>query len=199
MSDPADWRHRLANRFTTPTAKVLAKTGVTPNALTVMGFLVSVAAGILIALGHFLAGGLVVLFASAFDLMDGPVARVTGKTSGFGGFLDSTLDRLSEAAVLAGILAYFAYNEGTWESLLAYACFVGSVMVSYLRARAEGLGIKCEVGVFTRVERVIVTSIGLIVGQWVGQAIPVMLGIITVLAFLTVLQRLVHVQRSEKP
>ncbi len=199
MSDPVDWRHRLANRFTTPTAKVLSKTGVTPNTLTVMGFLVSVAAGILIALGHFLAGGLVVLFAGAFDLMDGPVARVTGKTSRFGGFLDSTLDRLSEAAVLAGILAYYAYNQGTWESLLAYGCFVGSVMVSYLRARAEGLGIKCEVGVFTRVERVIVTSIGLMVGQWVGQAIPVMLGIITVLAFLTVLQRLVHVQRSEKP
>ena len=199
MSDPADWRHRLANRFTTPTAKVLSKTGVTPNTLTVMGFLVSVAAGVLIALGHFLAGGLVVLFAGAFDLMDGPVARVTGKTSRFGGFLDSTLDRLSEAAVLAGILAYYAYNQGTWESLLAYGCFVGSVMVSYLRARAEGLGVKCEVGVFTRVERVIVMSIGLIVGQWVDLAIPVMLGIITVLAFFTVVQRLVHVQRSEKP
>ncbi len=199
MSEPADWRHRLADRFTTPTARVLSRTGVTPNTLTVMGFLVSVAAGVLIARGYFLAGGLVVLFAGAFDLMDGPVARLTGKTSRFGGFLDSTLDRLSEAAVLAGILAYYAYNEGTWESLLAYGCFVGSVMVSYLRARAEGLGVKCEVGVFTRVERVIVMSIGLMVGQWVGLAIPVMMGIITALAFVTVVQRLIHVQRAEKP
>ncbi len=198
MSDPADWRHKLADRFTTPTARVLSKTGVTPNTLTVMGFLVSVAAGVLIARGYFLAGGLVVLFAGAFDLMDGPVARVTGKTSRFGGFLDSTLDRLSEAAVLAGILAYYAYNEGTWESLLAYGCFVGSVMVSYLRARAEGLGVKCEVGIFTRVERVIVMSIGLMVGQWVDLAIPVMMGIITALAFVTVVQRLIHVQRTEK-
>lgn len=199
MSDPADWRHRLARRFTIPAAVVLSRSGISPNALTVMGFLVSAAAGGLIAMGHFLAGGLVMLFAGLFDLMDGPVARVTAKTSTFGSFLDSTLDRLSEAAVLAGILAYYVYNEGTWESLLAYGCFVGSVMVSYLRARAEGLGVKCEVGLFTRVERVIVMSIGLVIGQWVGPAIPVMMGIITALAFVTVAQRLVHVQRSGKP
>ncbi len=199
MTDVADWRHKLADRFTTPTAKVLSKTGVTPNMLTVMGFLVSVAAGVLIAKGYFLAGGLVVLFAGAFDLLDGPVARATGKTSRFGGFLDSTLDRLSEAAVLAGILAYYAFfEEGTWEPLLAYACFVGSVMVSYLRARAEGLGVKCEVGIFTRAERVIVMSIGLMFGQRYDLAIPIMLGIITVLAFFTVAQRLIHVQRTEK-
>jgi CDP-diacylglycerol--glycerol-3-phosphate 3-phosphatidyltransferase len=199
LTDAADWRHKLADRFTTPTAKGLAKTGVTPNTLTVMGFLVSVAAGVLIAKEYFLAGGLVVLFAGAFDLLDGPVARVTGKTSKFGGFLDSTLDRLSEAAVLAGILAYYTFFEkGTWEPLLAYGCFVGSVMVSYLRARAESLGVKCEVGIFTRSERVIVMSIGLMVGQWWHLAIPIMLGIITILAFFTVLQRLIHVQRTEK-
>jgi CDP-diacylglycerol--glycerol-3-phosphate 3-phosphatidyltransferase len=165
----------------------------------VVGFLVSVAAGVLVAKGYFLAGGLVVLFAGAFDLLDGPLARATGKTTKFGGFLDSTLDRLSEAAVLAGILAYYTFFEkGTWEPLLAYGCFVGSVMVSYLRARAEGLGVKCEVGMFTRAERVVVMSIGLIVGQWVDLAIPVMMGIITTLAFITVGQRLVHVQRTEK-
>ena len=198
MTEQADWRHKLAERFTTPTARILAKTGVTPNTLTVMGFMVSVAAGVLIATEYFLAGGLVVLFAGAFDLIDGPVARATGKTSKFGGFLDSTLDRLSEAAVIAGILAYYAFHEGTWESLLAYGCFVGSVMVSYLRARAEGLGVKCEVGMFTRFERVIVTSIGLMFGQRYDLAIPIMLGIITALSFVTVLQRLIHVQRTEK-
>jgi CDP-diacylglycerol--glycerol-3-phosphate 3-phosphatidyltransferase len=198
LTDLAETRHKLAERFTTPAARILSKTGVTPNTLTVLGFLVSVAAGVLVAKGYFLAGGLVVLFAGAFDLLDGPVARATGKTTKFGGFLDSTLDRLSEAAVIGGILAYYAFNEGTWESLLAFGCFVGSVMVSYLRARAEGLGIKCEVGIFTRAERVIVMSIGLIVGQWVDLAIPIMLGIITTLAFITVGQRLVHVQRTEK-
>ena len=198
MTDLAETRHKLAERVTTPAARILSKTGVTPNMLTVMGFLVSIAAAVLIAKEYFLAGGLVILLAGAFDLLDGPLARATGKTTRFGAFLDSTLDRLSEAAVLAGILAYYAYHEGTWESLLAYATFVGSVMVSYLRARAEGLGVKCEVGIFTRAERVVVISIGLIVGQWFDLAIPVMLGIITALAFVTVIQRLIHVRRLEK-
>ena len=198
MTDLAETRHKLAERFTTPAARILSKTGVTPNMLTVMGFLVSVAAAVLIAKEYFLAGGLVVLLAGAFDLLDGPLARATGKTTRFGALLDSTLDRLSEAAVIAGILVYYAYHEGTWESLLAYATFVGSVMVSYLRARAEGLGVKCEVGIFTRAERVVVMSIGLIVGQWIDLAIPIMLGIITALAFFTVIQRLIHVQRLEK-
>jgi CDP-diacylglycerol--glycerol-3-phosphate 3-phosphatidyltransferase len=199
LIDLAETRHKLAERFTTPAARILSKTRVTPNMLTVMGFLVSIAAAVLIAKEYFLAGGLVVLFAGAFDLLDGPVARVTGRTTKFGGFLDSTLDRLSEAAVLAGILAYYVFFEkGTWEPLLAYGCFVGSVMVSYLRARAEGLGIKCDVGIFTRAERVVVMSIGLIVGQWIDLAIPVMLGIITALAFVTVIQRLIHVRRLEK-
>lgn len=198
MTDLAETRHKLAERFTTPAARILSKTGVTPNTLTVIGFLVSVAAGVLIAKAYFLAGGLVVLLAGAFDLLDGPLARATGKTTRFGAFLDSTLDRLSEAAVLAGIVAFYAYHEETWESILAYATFVGSVMVSYLRARAEGLGVKCEVGIFTRAERVVVMSIGLIVGQWFDLAIPVMLGIITALAFVTVIQRLIHVQRLEK-
>ena len=199
MIDLAETRHKLAERFTTPAARILSKTGVTPNMLTVMGFLVSIAAAVLIAKEYFLAGGLVILLAGAFDLLDGPLARATGKTTRFGAFLDSTLDRLSEAAVIAGILAYYAFFEkGTWEPLLAYGCFVGSVMVSYLRARAEGLGIKCEVGIFTRAERVVVMSIGLIVGQWIDLAIPVMLGIITALAFFTVIQRLIHVRRLEK-
>ncbi len=199
MTDLAEERHKLAERFTTPAAKLLSKTGVTPNMLTVMGFLVSIAAAVLIAKEYFLAGGLVVLFAGAFDLLDGPVARVTGKTTKFGGFLDSTLDRLSEAAVLAGVLAYYTFfAQGTWEPLLAYGCFVGSVMVSYLRARAEGLGIKCDVGIFTRAERVVFMSAGLMFGQRFDLAIPIMLGIITALAFVTVIQRLLHVQRTEK-
>jgi len=191
-------RHKLAERFTTPVAKALSKTGVTPNTLTVAGFLVSIAAAVLVAKEYFLAGGVVVLLAGAFDLLDGPLARATAKATRFGAFLDSTLDRLSEAAVIAGILAYYAYHGCTWESMLAYATFTGSVMVSYLRARAEGLGVKCEVGIFTRAERVIVMSIGLMIGQWIDMAIPVMLGIITALAFVTVIQRLVHVQRAEK-
>lgn len=198
MIDLSGMRHALAERLTTPVARVLSRTGITPNALTVLGFLVSIAAAVLIAKGYFLAGGVVVLFAGVFDLLDGPLARVSGKSTRFGALLDSAFDRLSEAAVIAGIVAYYVYHDGGWECLLAYAAFVGSVMVSYLRARSEGLGIKNEVGIFTRAERVIVMSLGLIIGQWEDKSIPVMLGIIAALTFITVIQRLVHVQKREK-
>jgi len=191
-------RHKLAERFTTPLAKILAKTGVTPNELTIFGFLVSVGAAVTLAKGYFLAGGLLVIFAGAFDLLDGPLARAKGQSTKFGAMLDSTLDRLSEAAVFLGIVIYYANHNSTWETSLPYITFVGSVMVSYLRARAEGLGLRCEVGVFTRAERVIVLAVGLIIGQWVEDAVLITLGILAALAFLTVVQRLIHVRQLTK-
>lgn len=198
MIDLSKVRHALAERLTTPVARVLSRTGVTPNALTVLGLLVSVAAAVLIAKGYFLVGGVVALFAGVFDLLDGPLARISGKGTRFGALLDSTIDRLSEAVVIAGVMAYYVCHEGDWEILLAYTAFVGSVMVSYLRARSEGLGIKNEVGIFTRAERVIVMSVGLMIGEWEERSVPVMLGVIAVLSFVTVVQRLVHVRKDEK-
>jgi CDP-diacylglycerol--glycerol-3-phosphate 3-phosphatidyltransferase len=191
-------RHKLAERFTTPLAKILAKTGATPNELTIVGFLVSVGSAVTLAKGYFLTGGLLVIFAGTFDLLDGPLARAKGQSTKFGAMLDSTLDRLSEAAVFLGIVIYYANHNSTWETSLPYITFVGSVMVSYLRARAEGLGLRCEVGVFTRVERVIVLAVGLIIGQWVGDAVLITLGILAALAFLTVVQRLIHVRQLTK-
>ena len=191
-------RHKLAERLTAPLVKILGKTGLTPNELTVIGFLVSVGSAVALAKGYFLAGGLLVIFAGAFDLLDGPLARAKGRSTKFGAMLDSSLDRLSEAAVLLGILIYYANQKSTWETSLPYVTFVGSVMVSYLRARAEGLGLRCEVGVFTRAERVIVLATGLAIGQWVEEAVLISLGILAALAFLTVVQRLVHVQQLTK-
>jgi CDP-diacylglycerol--glycerol-3-phosphate 3-phosphatidyltransferase len=194
----SEMRHKLAERLTAPLVKILGKTGLTPNELTVIGFLVSVGSAVALAKGYFLAGGLLVIFAGAFDLLDGPLARAKGRSTKFGAMLDSSLDRLSEAAVLLGILIYYANQKSTWETSLPYVTFVGSVMVSYLRARAEGLGLRCEVGVFTRAERVIVLATGLAIGQWVEEAVLISLGILTALAFLTVVQRLVHVQQLTK-
>jgi CDP-diacylglycerol--glycerol-3-phosphate 3-phosphatidyltransferase len=187
-------RHRLAERLTSLPVKILSRTGVTPNGLTVIGFLVSVGSAVALAQGYFVAGGLLVLFAGAFDLLDGPLARAKGQSTRFGAMLDSSLDRLSEAAVFLGILIYYVNQNITWETSLPYITFVGSVMVSYLRARAEGLGLKCEVGIFTRAERVIVLAVGLMIGQWIDQALVIALCILAALAFVTVVQRLIYVR-----
>ena len=198
MINLSEARHKLAEHITTPIVKMLCKTGVTPNVLTVTGFLVSVAAAAALAKGYFLAGGLLVLFSGVFDLLDGPLARARGQTTQFGAMLDSSLDRLSEAAVFLGLLIHYANQGSTWEILLPYIAFVGSVMVSYIRARSEGLGIKCEVGVFTRAERVIVLAAGLIISHWISHAVPVTLGILATLAFVTVIQRLFHTQQLKR-
>ncbi len=192
-------RHRLADRLTPPLVSIIGRTHLSPNGLTVIGFLVSIGSAVALAGGHFVVGGALVLVAGAFDMLDGPLARAKGRTTQFGAMLDSSLDRLSEAAVLFGILVHYVNHDGTtWEAWLPYVTFVGSVMVSYLRARAEGLGLKCEVGVFTRAERVIVLAIGLMIGQWIEDAVVVALSLLAALAFVTVAQRLLHVWQLTK-
>jgi CDP-diacylglycerol---glycerol-3-phosphate 3-phosphatidyltransferase len=189
----------MARNLATPVANLLSRTPVTPNTLTVTGFLISVGAAVAIAKGFLLVGGLVVLFAGVFDLLDGPLARSKGQASRFGAILDSTLDRLSEAAVLLGVLLYFLLSDGsTWGPPLAYAALAASFMVSYLRARAEGLGIACEVGLFTRTERVVVLSVSLIVGQWIDMAVLVALGLLTALCLFTLFQRLFYARQVMK-
>jgi archaetidylinositol phosphate synthase len=188
-------RHIAAQRSTAPIVRVLSRTGLTPNALTVMGFLVSVAAGIVVAKEYLLLGGGLVLFSGAFDLLDGSLARAKGQSTRFGALLDSTLDRLGEAAVLLGLLILYLWQSSTWEPLLIYITFVGSVLVSYVKARAEGLGLKCEVGVFTRAERVIVLALGLILGHWIEEAVLITLCILAALALVTVLQRLIYIRQ----
>lgn len=205
MFDLSQVRHSVAEFSTKPWLKFLARTRLTPNVLTWLGFLVSVAAAVVIAQGHslnFLIGGLLVLFSGAFDLFDGALARVKGETSRFGAFLDSTLDRLSEAAVLLGLLLFYLFKatgwEATWCPILIYLTFAGSVLVSYTRARAEGIGLKCEVGIFTRPERVIVLAIGLLVGQLINQAIFIALATLAALAWVTVIQRFIYVWQKTK-
>ena len=168
-----------------PIVRVLAATGVTPAMLTTAGLLGNIGAAVLVVQGSLLAAGVVVLLASSLDMLDGALARATGTTSRFGAMYDSTLDRLSEAVVLFGI-AWYAFDTGSREQmLLAFAAVVGSLMVSYVRARAEGLHLELRDGLFTRAERVVLTSIMLILGT-----LRLGLWILAVVTLFTAFQRL---------
>jgi CDP-diacylglycerol--glycerol-3-phosphate 3-phosphatidyltransferase len=172
-------------------AELVAKTGISPNIVTALGLLVALVTAWVLSTGHFFLGGFLVLVSGAFDMLDGAVARISGKSTRFGAILDSTFDRLSEAALFLGLLAYYA-NQGSFQEIvLVGAALVGSMLTSYVRARAEGLGLKCEVGFFTRPERVILLAIGLILNQML-----VILWIIAVLSNLVAWQRLFYVRQQ---
>jgi CDP-diacylglycerol--glycerol-3-phosphate 3-phosphatidyltransferase len=188
-------RQAVANYVERPVARLLARLGLTPNLVTLIGLAIAGAGAYLIATGHWWGGGLIVLFAGAFDMFDGALARATGKESDFGALLDSTIDRVSEAVVLLGLLAFYLSSNDDLGSILVYVALVGSIMVSYMRARSEGLGIDCKVGVMTRPERVVAIGTALIVGHWLPITMLVVLGVIGALTTVTAVHRLVHTSR----
>ena len=188
-------RQAVADYVERPVARLLARLGLTPNLVTLIGLAIAGVGAYTIAVGNWWAGGLIVLFAGVFDLFDGALARATGKVSDFGALLDSTIDRVSEAVVLLGLLAYYLSTDDDLGSILVYVALVGSIMVSYMRARSEGLGIDCKVGVMTRPERVAAVGIGLVVGHWVPVVVPVVLGAIGALTTVTAIHRLIHTSR----
>jgi CDP-diacylglycerol--glycerol-3-phosphate 3-phosphatidyltransferase len=189
-----DIRRNLAYRITSPIVGILSKSGITPNALTLTNLALNIVAAYVIATGHFLLGGVLILGSGLFDLLDGALARFSKQTTKFGAVLDSTVDRISEAATLCGLLIWYVPQEGaTLEIVLVLAVLIGSFLVSYIRARAEGLGWQCQIGLFTRAERVIVLAVGLLINQ-----ISVALCILAVFVFVTVVQRLVYVWKQEK-
>jgi CDP-diacylglycerol--glycerol-3-phosphate 3-phosphatidyltransferase len=179
--------HSISTRITDPIVSPLAAIGVTPNMISVLGFAGNVAAGCFAAGGMFRAAGALMLLFSALDLLDGALARKTGTVTKFGAVFDSVLDRLSEAAVLGGLLYHYTQIGGhTEEVALIYAAVVGSIMVSYVRARAEGIGLTLREGLFTRAERVLLLGGALIVGFGV---VRWALWILAVLAHVTAAQR----------
>jgi CDP-diacylglycerol--glycerol-3-phosphate 3-phosphatidyltransferase len=190
-------RKNIAEHITRPIVNVLAKTPLTPNIITWAGFVITIAAGALIATEHFLAAGIVVLVAGLFDMLDGALARITGKSTRFGAILDSTLDRLSEAILLVTLLAVFAKYGQVTESILAAVALVGSLTVSYIRARMEGLGIECKAGLFTRPERVIILALGLMLSQF-DNALLITLAVITFFSWITVIERMVYAWRQTR-
>ena len=174
-----------------PLSRLLARLGVQPNLLSMIGFFAAAASGAVVAAGYVSHGGWLFLISGPFDALDGALARTAGLESRFGAFLDSFMDRYSEAAVLLGILWWATSRGQHILVLLTFLTLVGSLMVSYARARAEGLNISCKVGLFTRLERFIVLGLTLIAEQ-------LLIGLI-ILAFLTnftALQRMFHVYRQ---
>ncbi len=185
-------RRNLAYRITNPVVRILSKGGITPNTLTFINLAVNLIAAYFIATGHSLLGGVLVLVAGLFDLLDGALARFTEQATRFGAILDSVVDRISEAAILCGLLIwYIPQEEAGLGIVLIFVVLIGSFLVSYLRARAEGLGWQCQVGLFTRAERVIVLAIGLLVNQ-----IFIALCVLAVFVFITIVQRLVYLRKQ---
>ncbi len=197
MTKLSQARKAIAYHFTQPMVRFLARTPITPSALTWFGFLLAIGAAVLIATEHLLIAGLVVLVAGFFDMLDGALARHINQTTHFGAVLDSTLDRLSEGVLLLGILALYAREPSITGVLLAGAALLGSPLVSYIRARGETLGLECQVGLFTRPERVVVLALGLLLSHF-NYALIIALAIIVVFSFITVGQRLVHLWRQTK-
>ncbi len=172
-----------------PVARLLARLGLTPNAVTLLGLLLSGATAYLIFSERLLAAGLLLIVSALFDHLDGALARLSGRVTAFGAFLDSVVDRLTEAIVLFGVLLLALGQDSTILAILAFLSLVFSMMVSYARARAEGLGVGGEVGIMTRPERVVLMAAGLIVGEL---ALTIALGIIAALSLVTMLHRTVH-------
>lgn len=185
----ATWGEFIATRARSVAdaiARTIAFPGVTPNVLTVIGFLLTIGVAFVIASGYELVGGVLVILVSLFDMLDGAMARVSASKTRFGAFLDSTLDRCSEAAILAGVL--WIYPEPKTAMLILWA-LTGSLLVSYTRARAGDL--MGEVGILQRPQRVVLLSAGLITGYVVGA-----LWLLAVFSTITTLQRILYVRKA---
>jgi CDP-diacylglycerol--glycerol-3-phosphate 3-phosphatidyltransferase len=175
----------LPRQLTHPVVAVLARLGVTPNQLTIAQLVGGVIAAYIIGTGELLWGGVAVVVAAILDAFDGTLARTTGKVTRFGGVFDSTVDRLFEGAVLAGVLYYYLERGDKLESMLTFVAAVGSLSVSYVRARAGQAGIELYDGLFTRGVRIVLLTGGLVLGL-----LAPVLWVLAVMTILTTLQRL---------
>ena len=175
----------LPRQVTGPIVSLLARIGVTPNMLTVAQLAGGIGAAALIARGELAWGGIVMLASAALDAIDGTLARTTGRVTRFGGVFDSVIDRLFEGAVLGGVLYYYLTPDGKTESMLAFVSIVGSLCVSYVRARAQVEGVNLLEGLFTRPVRIILLAAGLML-----DVLSPVLWVMAVMTLLTTGQRL---------
>jgi len=190
--DTQSFKRRARNRLR-PVILTLDRMGISPLGVSILGLLITALSGLVVGGGHLFWGGLVFLLGSAFDMLDGDLARLQGTVSARGAFLDSCFDRLGEAFLLAGLTWYFATSRPEADALslvLITAVVAGSLTTSYVRARAEGVGETCFVGWLQRTERVILLAGALLLGRWAVTPILVLLAVATLA---TTLQRMVHV------
>lgn len=193
-----DWMRARFKGVVEPLADFFIRLGVTPNMMTLAGLGLNVAGAVLVAGGAMTAGGLFILIGGPFDGLDGAMARRLGQPTKFGAFVDSVTDRWSEMLIFMGLLFYYLssnHPQALLYSLLVFLATMGSVMVSYTKARAETLGFDCNVGVLTRMERYLVMAPALVLNlPWLA------LWIVAILANVTALQRVWHVrQQARRP
>ncbi len=198
-------------RVVEPLGNLFARLGVHPNILSFAGLVLSVVAGLIYSTGNFLLGGCMVILSGTCDVLDGLLARKTGKVSKFGAFFDSTLDRFGEVVIFAGIAWYFAGGESflpmispspdtggsPWAVVFIILAIAGSFMVSYTRARAEGLGVECKVGLMQRPERITLLILGSLLGgiPVVGNLImEITLFLLAISANITAVHRMIYVK-----
>ena len=210
-----DWLQQVIYKIINPVVRGMIKIGITPNFITTTGLVLNIAAAVLFIyagmyqsdeLAYVGWGGGIVLFAGLFDMMDGRVARLGNMSSTFGALYDSVLDRYSELITLFGILYYLMLQGYLWGSIITFIALIGSLMVSYVRARAEGLGLECKVGFMQRPERVVLTALGAIFCGIFEDCIvfdPMLIliipmAVIAVLANFTAFARLSHCYRLLK-
>jgi CDP-diacylglycerol--glycerol-3-phosphate 3-phosphatidyltransferase len=182
-----------------PVARVLLRAGVSPNAVTVAGTAgVVVAAIALGARGYLVAGALVVTFFALTDILDGTMARLRGGPTRFGALLDSSMDRIADSAVFGAVAYWLASQGDLWGLVAALICLAGGQLVSYVKARAEGLGLTCNVGIAERAERLIIVGIGgMLTGLFgISWGLTAALWVLAVLTVITIGQRIAHVHRE---
>lgn len=183
-----------------PVGRVLSRTPLSPNVVTLLGVVIQAVVAVLIVDGRLVAAGFLAILAALFDAFDGALAKAQGRVTAFGGFLDSTTDRLSDALYFAPIAWLYGVSPDTpardepWVAAVALVALVASFLVSYVKARAEGLGFECKVGIAERAERLIIVIVALIFND----LLPPMMVLLAALSVFTVLQRIAHVQKQAR-
>jgi CDP-diacylglycerol--glycerol-3-phosphate 3-phosphatidyltransferase len=185
-----DWARAQGGVLLKPLATVLGRLGVHPNTISLLGLMLQVGVGVVFGLGRLTLGGWLLLVVAPVDALDGLLARIRGKQSRFGAFLDSTLDRLSDAAVILGLTVHYMFQMDYLKVALLLTSLVAAMMVSYVRARAEAQGFSCKVGVLTRFERIVLIGVLSAFGLQ-----TVMVWALAALSVFTVVQRILYVYK----
>jgi len=191
----------LVSYVVNPTARFLLRAGVTPNAVTIAGTVGVLIGSYLGAMGHLFWGTWVVTASALTDVLDGTMARMRGSSGKFGGLLDSSMDRIADAAVFGAVVYYLAGKGNPYGGMVAaLICLAAGQVISYVKARAQSLGLNADVGLAERFERLVIVGVGGLLGsaglEW---GLPVMLWLLAVLSIFTVFQRLIHAARTEPP
>jgi CDP-diacylglycerol--glycerol-3-phosphate 3-phosphatidyltransferase len=189
---PSILPHSVPRAISLPVARAVARTGLTPNQITLLGFLASVAAAVLVGYGLFILGAVVMLFGGVLDLIDGALARLTGQATAFGSVFDAVMDRYAEGAVLFGLLIWELNHRNAVEAALVFATVAGSFLVSYTRARAEVIRMDVKEGLFTRTERVALLALALLLSA-APHVLVLALWCLAILTNVTAIQRLYYV------